>query len=44
MYLMRFQVYREKRESGAIQGLGLRDLEDHLDLQVRYKWFVADGS
>lgn len=26
-----------RRERGGIQGLGIRDLEDHQDLQVRYR-------
>lgn len=30
-----FQVYPERRESEGIQALGVRDLEGHLDLQVR---------
>lgn len=32
-----FQVYLEKKESEAIQVLGVRDLEGHLDLQVRHE-------
>lgn len=30
------QVRRVKRESGEIQGLGVRDPEDHLGHQVRH--------
>lgn len=32
-----FQVYLEKKESEAIQALGVRGLEGHLDLQVRHE-------
>lgn len=31
------QVYLERRESEGIQALGVRDLEGHLDLQVRHE-------